>query len=86
MPTVARVTYPGATHLMPLTEGEWCARLVAEHLDGPGGGTGARVTDGPGRSASTDEVTRCFVRQRNLAGSARAPGSVQGPSVWSLTP
>ena len=22
-----------ATHLLPLTDGEWCAALIAEHLD-----------------------------------------------------
>ncbi len=32
-PTVRYMTHPQAAHLMPLSEGEWCARLIAEHVD-----------------------------------------------------
>ncbi|MHA6781785.1 alpha/beta fold hydrolase [Pseudonocardia saturnea] len=32
-PTVRHLIHPTATHLMPLTEGGWCAGLITEHLD-----------------------------------------------------
>lgn len=31
-PMVRHLTHPDATHLMPLSEGEWCADLIAGHL------------------------------------------------------
>jgi len=32
-PSVRHLTHPDAAHLMPLSEGHWCATLIAEHLD-----------------------------------------------------
>ncbi|WP_219418104.1 alpha/beta fold hydrolase [Pseudonocardia nigra] len=31
-PSVRYLAQPRAAHVMPLSEGEWCARLIAEHL------------------------------------------------------
>ncbi len=35
-PTVRHLTHPYATHLMPLSESDWCATLIATHLDDGG--------------------------------------------------
>lgn len=32
LPTVRHPVHPHAAHVMPLSDGDWCARLVAEHL------------------------------------------------------
>ncbi|MCY7342544.1 MAG: alpha/beta hydrolase [Pseudonocardia sp.] len=32
-PTVLHLTLPNATHLMPLTDGDWCPTLITAHLD-----------------------------------------------------
>ena len=31
--SVRHVILKNATHLLPLTEGDWCAALIVEHLD-----------------------------------------------------
>lgn len=33
-PSVRHLTHPDAAHLLPLSEGEWCATLIAEDFDG----------------------------------------------------
>lgn len=38
-PSVRHLTHPDAAHLLPLSEGEWCATLIAEHFDGAAHGT-----------------------------------------------
>ncbi len=38
-PSVRHLTHPDAAHLLPLSEGEWCATLIAEHIDGTVHGT-----------------------------------------------
>lgn len=38
-PSVRHLTHPDAAHLLPLSEGEWCATLIAEDFDGAAHGT-----------------------------------------------
>ncbi len=49
--SVRHRTYAGGTHLLPLSHGEWCAHLIAEHLEDPSATTrpreGLRTTGAP---------------------------------------